>query len=94
METAADTPAATPAEPEPEEEAPEPEEKAHPGEKVFADNCSNCHDVTSTEPMKGLAGVGGKYDDAGFREKLDGHMGTSVTGKALDDLVAYLLTLT
>ena len=85
-------------EPEPEpapEPEPEPEPADHPGKQVFVDSCTTCHNMSAAGieggAMGDLSGMSGKYDDGSMREKLDGHMGTSVSGDALDNLVAFLL---
>jgi len=86
-------------EPEPEpapEPEPEPEPADHPGKQVFVDDCASCHSLSAAGVEGGemggdLVGLSDKYDDGSMREKLNDHMGTSVSGGALDNLVAFLL---
>lgn len=79
-------------EPEPEPE-PVPEPVDHPGKQVFVDNCTNCHGLSAAgiEGGMDLVGLSDKFDDGTMRDHLDDHMGTSVSGGALDNLVAFLL---
>ncbi len=95
-----DIPDEKPTEPEEKPVEPaEPEEPAepadHPGKQVFVDSCVSCHSLSAAGveggAMGDLSGMSGKHDDGSMREMLDGHMGTSVSGGALDNLVAFLL---
>lgn len=84
-------------EPEPEpvpEPEPEPEPADHPGKAVFMDNCASCHSLSAAGVEGGvvgdLSGMGANYDAGSMTEKLDGHMNTTVSGGALDSLIAFL----